>query len=171
MGYFDSVKDEENLGSFEVGGSLPPLPKGTQVLAAADEAKWDSYQSENFISIRWSVLLPEEHKNRVIFQKIRIEDADEAKRNRALRMLAAVDANAGGKLMAAGVRPTDEALASCLTHKPMVLKLDVWETDDKSKSGNWVAAVSPRKGGAAAPKPEPAPAPVSAVDFDDDIPF
>lgn len=182
MSFFGSVANEENLGSFEVSTNLAPIPKGTQVLANCEEAKWDSYNDENYVSLKWVVIQPEAYKNRIVFQKIKLEEKDENKRNRALRMLAAIDANAGGKLMAAGARPTNESLASALMHKPMVLKLDVWSIDKEAdgtvipeadrKSGNWIVAVSPRKG-AAATKPTAAkkPEPVAADSFDDDIPF
>src|SRR5690606_40361010 len=95
------------------------------------------------------------------------------------RMLAAIASNAGGGLFNSMQqrgedRPSDISLAQ-LCNRPMVLKMGVWELDDKSKSGNWVQAVSPAKSGStqqAAPAPAPQPAPAPAVDnFDDDIPF
>jgi hypothetical protein len=59
----------------------------------------------------------------------------------------------------------------------MVLKLMVWEFETEKgekKSGNWVAAVSPRKGSTpvepVVKEPEPAPAPAEE-DFDEDVPF
>ena len=168
-------------GAFESGGgNMEPIPADTSVLAVADEAKWDHYGDEpDYISLRWSILRPDEYKNRKVFQKIRVNADDPKKADKAKRMLAAIDANAGGKLVAAGEMPTDESMTRCLTNKPMVLKLQVWELDDKSKSGNWVAAVSPRKGPpqAAAKEPEPVKEPVTAPDTaddfsgDDDIPF
>ena len=92
-------------------------------------------------------------------------------------MLAAIDANAGGKLAASGAEPTDLSLQTSLTAKPMVLKLGVWDID--GKTGNWVQEVSkhqPKPGTAApapAPKPQPAPkpAPVAMDDDLDSIPF
>lgn len=162
----------ESSGEFDSGGgSMAPIPDGTQVLAMADEAKWDEYKGEKFIAIRWAVSQPAEYANRKIFQKIKVNEADSAKRDKALAMLAAIDTNAGGKLQAAGVTPDDMALASALMNRPMVLKLGVWELDDKSKSGNWVQKVAPRKGAAAAaPVAAPAPKPDNYLD-DDSIPF
>lgn len=182
----------KSTGNFESGGgNLAPIPDGTQVLAVIDEAKWDTYNNESFISLRWSVAKPQEHANRKIFQKIKVMDADPAKRDRALLMLAAIDTNAGGKLQAAGVQPDTQALAAALMNRPMVLKLGVWEIkEDKQgrelpqsewKSGNWVSTVAPRpQAGQAAqaapapapkPAPKPAPAPAAFDDLDDDVPF
>lgn len=164
----------ENNGQFESGGGdIEPIPKNTDVLAAPEEAKWDEYDGNEYISVRWTVLAPKEYQNRKVFQKIRVYDADTKKSDKAKRMLAAIDTNAGGKLLKSGKAPTDESLTKCLVNKPMVLKLQVWEieTDDGSKKrGNWVSAVSPRKGGAKA-EPKPEPAPVQDDDFDDDVGF
>lgn len=169
----------QSTGNFESGGgNLAPIPDGTQVLAVIDEAKWDTYKGESYISLRWSVARPQEYVNRKIFQKIKVQDTDPAKRDKALLMLAAIDTNAGGKLQAAGVQPDTQALAAALMNRPMVLKLGVWELDDKSKSGNWVSKVAPRPQAgqsaqaapAPAPKPQPKPAP-APMDDDFDVPF
>jgi hypothetical protein len=147
----------ENDGNFENdGGTLEPIPDGTQVLALIDEAKWDAFDyGDDYISLRWTVMAPEEYKNRKIFQKLWVlgnnpRQTDETKREaqgvKAKKMLAAIDHNAGGKLMASGEAPTDDNMARTITNKPMVLKLRVWEMEinGETKSGNWIAAVSPR---------------------------
>ena len=170
-------------GEFSAGGGdFAPIPKDTRVLAMCDEAKISEYQGQSYINLKWSIAQPKEYKGRVIFQKIKCWESDASKRDKALRMLAAIDANAGGKLAASGAEPTDLSLQTSLTAKPMVLKLGVWELEDKSKSGNWVQEVSKHqpKPGTAAPapatKPQPAPKPAAVaqstgVDMDDDIPF
>lgn len=173
----DAPKD----GNFETGGGdMTPIPKNTSVLAAPDEAKWDEYDGDRFISIRWAVMAPAEYKNRKIFQKIRVEDSDPKKQEKAKRMLAAIDANAGGKLMAAGEEPTDKSLTVALCNKPMVLKLQVWEIDKEQdgtpipkedrKSGNWISAVSPRQGSPKKEEPVKEPEPLP-TDFDEDVGF
>lgn len=168
----DAPKD----GNFETGGGdMTPIPKNTSVLAAPDEAKWDEYDGDRYISLRWAIMAPAEYKNRKLFQKIRVEDADPKKQEKAKRMLAAIDANAGGKLMAAGEEPTDKSLTVALCNKPMVLKLQVWSLvgdDGQEKTGNWISAVSPRQGSPAKPakEPEPEPEPLP-TDFDDDVGF
>lgn len=167
----------EKTGSFESGGGdMEPIPAKTQVLFAPDEAKFDSYDGEEYISLRWNVLQPKEFANRKIFQKLRVFDTDAKKSDKAKRMLAAIDTNAGGKLLSSGEAPTDESLTRCLVNKPMLGLLQVWEIeqdDGTKKRGNWVSAVSPRGNGKAASAPEvkiEAPAQANN-DFDDDVGF
>ena len=112
---------------------------------------------------------PAEYANRVLFQKLKVYDP--AKGAQHKRMLAAIATNAGGKLFAAMEKagestPSDASLAT-ITNQPMVLQLGTWELDDKSKKGNWVKAVSPRKPLASAPVKA---APTPAIDTDD-VPF
>lgn len=166
----------EKTGSFETGGGdIEPIPAKTQVLFAPDEAKFDSYDGEEYISLRWNVLQPKEYANRKIFQKLRVFDTDPKKADKAKRMLAAIDTNAGGKLLASGQAPTDQSLTACLVNKPMLGLLQVWEMeqDDGSvKKGNWVSAVSPRNGGSPAKAPQTTTEPpVADTDFDDDVGF
>lgn len=171
---FWQTSDNQRLqttGEYDMGGgNIEPIPDNTQVLAAPDEAKWDEYQGEEYISIRWNILGPKDYNNRKVFQKIKVYDKDPKKADKAKHMLAAIDNNAGGKLLASGQVPSDLDLTKCLVNKPMMLLLKVWEmeTDNGKKSGNWVAKVAARN--AAAPAPAPAPAP-AADQFDDDIPF
>ena len=148
---------DNTTGAFDAGGgNMQPIPSDTNVLAAIDEAKWDGSEGAKYISLRWSVLQPEEFENRKVFQKLWVGDADPraksdkvaAKRDKAKKMLAAIDLNAGGKLMAKPVMPTDEAMTLHLTNKPMILKVMVWEMKDamtgEMSRGNWVGGVSSR---------------------------
>ena len=57
-------------------GNLDPIPDGSSVLAMIDEAKWDSKNDADYISLRWSVLSPDEYKNRKVFQKLWVTDDD-----------------------------------------------------------------------------------------------
>lgn len=147
---------------FELGGG-EPIPDNTKLLAIIDEAKWTDFEGNFYISLRWTVLQPAEYKNRKVFQKLHVEDPKKA--DKAKRMLAAVDANCGGKLAAAGVQPGDQALTAALTNKPMVICVKVWEMNDNK--GNWVCAVSARK----QQQTEPAPVVTQTHSFEDDIPF
>jgi hypothetical protein len=169
---FWTTSDNQNAaattGQFEIGGG-EPIPAKTSVLAAPDEAKWDSYGQAEYISIRWVVLQPAEYKNRKVFQKLRVTDPDSKKADKAKRMLAAIDANAGGLLAKANEIPDDASLTKALVNKPMVLKLEVWQSQDKSSSGNWVAAVSPRK--QASQQAAPAPVVTQTHSIDDEVPF
>jgi len=162
--------------SFEVGGgSMEPIPANTLLKAMIDEVKWDDYQGDQYISIRWSVV-DGEFKNRKIFHKLRVMEDDTKKRDKAVRMLAAIDANAGGKLMSLGRDPENGDLSANLCYKPMAIRVQIWEMPDDSgnmRSGNWVSMVSPLSGAvaqaaSAAPR---AAAPAAMDNFDDDIPF
>lgn len=164
----------QQVGSFEAGGgALAPIPEGAAVLASAEEATWKEYQGDRYINIKWRVAKPAEYANRVIFQKVRVCDADSAKSDRAKQMLSAIATNTGGALFQSMQKnreqePSDASL-STLCNRPMVLKLGVW--DMNGKTGNHVNAVSPTKSQTAAPAPAPKPAPV-VDDFDDaSIPF
>lgn len=131
------------------GGNLPPIPSGTQVKAAITEAKWEEpgQYAEKHIKLRWDVV-DGDYKKRVIFQKVRVANDDANKRDKAIRMLAAIDANCGGKLMQLNAEPTDMDLMQSLCNRPMVIKLEVWEmegSDGETRSGNWVQAVSSGK--------------------------
>lgn len=197
-GNFWSTSDNDDAtktdGSFESGGgNFDPIPEGSSVLAIPDEAKWDSPRdrSEEFVSIRWSVIAPDEYKNRKVFQKLWVDDHDPnvrdhdkavRKTDKAKRMLAAIDANAGGKLARNAKKPDDQDLATALIGKQMIIKLGVWDMD--GNSGNWVMAVSSKANGKVEAKPasntvttvrgqtqvkrDPAP---SFDDDEDEIPF
>ena len=172
------------------GGNFDPIPDGSNVLAVVDEAKWDEKNDAEFISLRWSVLQPPEYANRKIFSKLWVTDLDPSakdkdkatkKRDRARRMLAAIDANAGGRLTAKPEKPTTDSMMLHLANKPMVICCRVWEIQDRETggtiSGNWVSAISPKSKGvdvkpaaqkAAASKPRVGN---SDLGDDTDIPF
>ena len=157
----------DTTGKFESNGGIALIPENTTCLAMITEANIAEYQGDEYINLAWTVNKPDAYKNRKVFQKVRIFDADTKKRDKALNMLAAIDKNAGGKLSKFDTAPTNETLLN-LMQKPMLIKVMVWEINDKK--GNWVAAVSPRS------TEEPVPVQVQAkpVDddaFDPDIPF
>lgn len=159
------TNNQDNAGSYEMGGG-GLIPAGTVALAAPDEVKWDEFQGQRHISVRWVLFAPEQFKGRKVFQKLKVDDPDEKKRDRQRRMLAAVDANAGGKIAALGKEPTDTDLQAALMNKPMLIKLETWSQN--GKEGNWIAAVSPRNSGTPSAPPPPAEQPFRP---DDDIPF
>ena len=177
MSFFD-LSDNSKVstdGKFEVDRGSETIPNDTTCLAMIDEAGWADYQGDEYINLCWVIAEPKQYANRKVFQKIRVYDADAKKADKAKKMLAAIDANAGGKLVASGEDPTDMMLTKALINKPMLIKVMEWEMNDKK--GNWVSAVAPRSGKAPAQAPasEPAtrkaPAPAPSDDFDDDIPF
>lgn len=166
-------------GEFEMGGGdMTPIPSNTGCIAAIEEAKWDEYDGDRFISLKWRVMKPDEYAKRVIFQKVKVfgtsKDKDpKATADKAKRMLAAIDSNAGGKLMKVQGEPSDMDLMSALVGKTMAIKLQVWEMEinGEEKSGNWVSAVAPAKGAAAKMKLEPKTEPEPIDDDIDSIPF
>jgi hypothetical protein len=177
---FWNLSDGEDISttgkSFESGG-YELIPHGTSAVAFVDEAKWaEDREGNKHISLRWCIAAPADLNNRKVFQKLWVADdkpmaTDAAKtRDKAKRMLAAIDANAGGKLFASGKEPTDDSLSMCLSNKPMSIKINVWEmpkdrNDPKGEkiSGNVIVAVGPKPAAKKA-------APVVAHD-DEDTPF
>lgn len=177
-----------NSTSFEIegGGDLSPIPAGTKVLAIVEMASKRTVKDsvEEYAEIKWAVLKPEIYKNRKIFQKVWCYDLDpavtdptkaQAKKDKALRMLATIDSNAGGRLAAAGVEPTSDALALSLNNKTMVIGLNVWEMGDAK--GNWVYSVAPKgteitsEEDAAKNKPVPVQRNTAPAGIDDEVPF
>lgn len=170
------------------GGGFELIPDGSTVLAYSEEAFWeqkDTGKMERYIKIKWKVQKPEGVEGRVVFQKLWVKDHDpqakpekaEAKREKALRMLATIDANAGGRLAKRGTEPSDDDLALALVNKPMAITVKVWEIDGAQGKidGNWIAAVHPKnhelKLGEAKAKAKAAPAGNFGDDLDDDILF
>lgn len=122
------------------GGNFEPIPDNTQLKVIIEDAKWDTYNDETYISLKWTVI-DGEFSNRKIFQKLKVNEQDAKKADKAKTMLAAIDMNAGGQLMAAGVMPNDMSLSLNLCNKPMAIVVATWEINDKK--GNWVKGVSP----------------------------
>ena len=174
--------------NFELSGGndFAPIPDGTRVLAVVEDCKREENRDEegtDLFSLKWRVM-DGEHKNRVTFHKIKVFSNIVKTRDKAIQMLAAIDTNAGGKLMSSGKEPDAMAIAMALQNRPMILLLREWEMEDKNKPGemirgNWIGGVFSRE----ATKPVKAPVkskpaqesqPQSnepLVDFDDDIPF
>ncbi len=173
MGFWNTSDGESvaNTGTeYEVATSMEPIPEGSSVMAIIDEANWATTQNgEEYVSLRWAVLAPDQFKNRKVFQKLWVTDHDPnatdrqkaiAKTDKHRKMLAAIDANAGGKLTAKDAKPSTDDLTMALTNKPMVITLGVWESNTGGNGGNWVMAVAPKTkelkvGTAKAAKPRP----------------
>jgi hypothetical protein len=176
---------------YEILDGMKPIPNNSDVLAIVDQAKWAEKDGAAFVELRWSVMAPEEVKNRKVFHKLWVTDLDpnakdeakgKAKRDKARRMLASIDANAGGNLTRTGEAPTDETLTMHLCNVPMVIKVMVWSmkgSDGADMAGNWVSAVSPSDkplqiSSEPLPKTSAAPAPYQGGNSDvgdDEIPF
>lgn len=173
MSFFD-LSDNSKVstdGKFEINTGSVLIPNDTTCLAMIDEAGWSEYQGDEYINLRWVIAEPKQYADRKVFQKLRVYDTDAKKADKAKQMLAAIDANAGGKLMASGEDPTDMMLTKALINKLMLIKVMEYEFNDRK--GNWIAAVAPRSGKAPAAEPatRKAPAPAPADDFESDIPW
>ena len=194
---------EDVKTEYEVpGGNMDPIPNNSDCLAYIKGAKWSSKKdaSERYIEIQWQVEKPVEYVNRVVLQKLWVDDLDpmakseekaKEKRDKARRMLATIDENAKGKLMQSREAPTDDSLALALVDSRMVIKCMLWEMPDNQNygemiRGNWVSAIKPkdaetRTGDPLPPKPSGAgaggrpsgggAAGGAGFDLDDDIPF
>jgi len=174
-------------GEFETpSGNTDPIPDGSSVLAMITSAGWKNPKDDTsveYVELEWQVAQPEEYANRKVWQKLWIDDLDPSakdetkairKRDNHKRMLAAIDANCGGKLAKKGARPDDSALALALMQRPMVIKVKTWDNDKGEPAGNWICAVSPKTAAisAAVSKAKPNAKPAGfADDLDDDIPF
>lgn len=127
------------------GGDMEPIPAGTQLKAFAEEAKWEEHEGVRKIKIKWDVI-EGEYKGRKVFQNIKVCDTEAKKRDKAIKMLSAIDTNSGGGLMKLGTEPSDMDLQIHLCNKPMALLVQVWKITDETtgelKQGNWVGAVS-----------------------------
>lgn len=150
MSFFTLSTGEQakSTTTFEVmGGAIEPIPAGSILLAVITEAKWDEYQGERYINLRWDVV-GKDYMGRVIYQKLKVLDSDPKKRDKAIMMLMAIDANTGGYLTKVNAEPTDKDLTK-LCGRKIGIMVDVWrikdaETGDE-KSGNWIKMVSSPK--------------------------
>lgn len=191
----DAARDVGNSFEIEGGGDMSPIPKGSRVLALIDEAVWTTRDNAEFVSLRWTITVPEQYKNRKIFHKLYVADFDprakddaaaQKKRDKAKQMFLVIDANAGGHIRKSGEMPSDEAMAMHLTNKIMAITLQEWDLPDEQNPGerirgNWVSRVEPKAAGyeiAHSTRPTQAPAvrrdaspSASPMYLDDDIPF
>jgi hypothetical protein len=196
----DGDKANEDVKTeYEIpGGNLEPIPNNSDVLARIKGAKWNGKKDadEKYVEIEWQVEKPEAFFNRIVFQKLWVDDLDPsakdkdkaiAKRDKARRMLATIDANAKGRLMQSGDAPTDDSLALALVDAKMVIKCMLWEVEDRQSGdtirGNWVSAVKPKDAEVRVGDPLPPKKPSSGkgasggsgtgggFDLDDEIPF
>ena len=175
----DEVEVPEN-GEFEIkgGDGFEVIPAKTGVLFQIEQATMEEptqYIAEEYINLRWSILKPELYANRKVFQKIQVFSSDKDKRASARKMLAAIDVNSDNRLSKYAEKKgktledfTTEDLTVCLVGKTMSGVLMVWESKDKSKTGNWVQSIAPANATKIA-KPTEKKRPV--IDDDDDVPF
>lgn len=150
---WDEIEAEEASGEFTQSSSMEPMPEGTRVLATIEEIGLDSFQGSDHehINIKRIVDEPPEYKGRKFFQAIYINGSDPSgqyydeskqKNNKddALRMLFAIDKNAGGKMYAGKLDATDDNLKKCLIAAQMQCVLGVTKNNKQVVRG-----VSPKE--------------------------
>jgi hypothetical protein len=158
------AKEKAEIGS----GNFEPLPAGLIAVAVVKEAGWQEHTNgANFINVMWQVGHPEEFKNRVVGQKLWVEDFDpntydeanmsrsndealekaKKKRIKAKATLLTIDLHSGGKLKKKGTQPTNADLQS-LVNKTMNITVQQYRFKDQTTGemvvGNWVGEVGPR---------------------------
>lgn len=169
MANFWTTSDNKAItttGEFSSGGTIENIPDNTTCLALIDEAGWAEYQGDEYISLRWVIAEPSIYKGRKIFQKLRVNDINTKKADKAKEMLMAIDANCGGKLALNDETPNDTAMAKAILEKLMLIKIMVWDLE--GRTGNWIAKVAPRSKTTTVPTPEPV---VIDEGLHDDIPW
>ena len=139
----------ESKSTFDASNNFEPIPNNTDVLCVVESAAWANNQyNGDYIAIEWQVLSPDTYGKRKIFQNIKVMHDNEKTADKAKKMLATIDFNSGGKMLASGEQPDDAMLGKSLTGKQMILKLQVWEMagdDGQTRSGNWACAVKDAK--------------------------
>jgi len=156
----DTSASDKPQTEYEIpGGFSEPIPNNSDCLSIIKAVKWASKKDaqEKYVEIQWQVIEPREYTNRTVFQKLWVADLDPSakseakgkeKRDKARKMLATIDTNAKGKLLASSDEPTDDSLAMALVDARCVIKVMLWEIDDRSTGetirGNWVSAVKGR---------------------------
>lgn len=168
MGFWDLSTGEalEKVEEFD-SNTFTVIPDGTKCNAVIEKASWavmsekSKDAGEHYIEIAWRVLAPAEYKNSVLFQKVRVRRIDDKQRDKAIRMLAAIDTIVDGGLSELEDAPTDRQLDKALRDKKLTITASVWEMN--GNTGNHVTGVEKIKKAAtqsAKPKIE-----------EDDIPF
>ncbi len=168
MSSFWTVSNGQQATGEVADNNFDPLAKGDYpgMLEAAELKTWEGVQT---VSLKFSPSVAP-HEKRKLFLTLKCWDTDSKKRDRAINVLMKLF-QVTKAAMPSG-EPTDADLAK-LCNKPVTLKLDVWETEDKAKSGNWLVNAS-EAGAAVVKKSAPAraaAAPAADSDFEENIPF
>ena len=163
-GVIIEAKETAEIGT----GNFEPLPAGLIAVSVVKEAKWDEHTNgARFINIMWQIGHPEAYKNRVVGQKLWVDDFDpntydeadmsrsndealekaKKKRIKAKATLLTIDLHSGGKLRKKGTEPTNGDLQS-LVNKTMNITIQQYRFRNHATGemvvGNWVGEVGPR---------------------------
>ncbi|TAK97503.1 MAG: hypothetical protein EPO08_21170 [Rhodospirillaceae bacterium] len=172
MSFWKTSAGTEATGEVEEM-SFDPLPKGWYT-SMLEEVSVDEYENQKKIKIKARIVGEGFGKNRVLFLNLKAFEGDKIKdtaRDRAIQVLVKMYQICKAKLP--NGEPDDRSLSQ-LVDKPMDLLLDIWELEDKSKSGNWLvncAAKGEKAGGTTTGKPVAKSKPAPQDDDDSSIPF
>ena len=178
----------QGTSSFDGSGDFEPIPEDTMLHVMIEETKWAEYEGERYPNIKWRVMGTVGHNpasgkdpnaNRVLFDKVKIFAMKPETADRQRHRFAAIvhNANANALLQKPLEAITDADLMQ-LSAKSMMIKVGVWEFNDKT--GNWVKAVSSPKQNTAPSQPQQPAQPQQQAqapqmpDFDNfngDVPF
>lgn len=155
---WDEIDEKKVTGEYVQSSNFDPMPEGTRVLSTLEEIKLDSFDGQTeddikngepdhrHINIKWAVDAPEEYQKRKFFHTIYINgsdpngqyyDASKQKKNidDANIMLANIDKNAGGKMRAGKLDPTDDNLKKCLIGAQMMVTLGITKNGKQTVRG------------------------------------
>lgn len=172
MTYFvtSDGKAVEAIQEFSTNNNFEPIPDKTEAQAYTTSISWKQPDSEfsdenKYIEVEWVILSPENIKNRKIFQKIRLHDEKESRRDNAMRMMAALY-TIGGKVDISKVKtePTDADLAKAALNIKAVITIGLFtaKKDGVETKHNYISGISSKN---KASKNN------SALDEDDDLPM
>jgi len=169
---------------YSSGGNFDPIPEKTNCLAFISNARWATKRDsdERYVEVEYTIEEPSEYSRRKVRHNLWVKDPNPDKKTKAeqdkkrdsdLKMLATIDAIAGGKLAKNGREPDDDDLALGLTSKAIMIKLMLTPPDKDGNRRNWVSHVAPKNGTLDVTKVEPAAASSRTADDDleDSIPF
>lgn len=168
MSFWKTSSGTEATGEVEEM-SFDPLPKGWYT-SMLEEVSVEEWEGQKKIKIKARIVGEGFGKNRVLFLNLKAFEGDGIKdtaRDRAIQVLVKMYQLCKAKLP--NGEPDDRSLSQ-LVDKPMDLLLEIWELEDKSKSGNWLVnccAKGEKAGGVTAGKPAAKGKTVPKIDDDD----
>lgn len=125
--------------SQEVGGGQSLIPDNTVVHAIVDSAEFYhnvDWAPDGEVRVNLRVLKPEGFRDFKVRHRLKVMDSDNAKKISALTVLKAYDIIKNGK---PSLTSFDEV--GSLANARVDATVKIWQSDDKMKSGNYVASI------------------------------
>jgi hypothetical protein len=196
MSFFINSNGEqiEQGTEFITSGIQPLIPSGTKLLVAIASSEWTEPNNFNDGAVKIGLHVVERgpYKDFLVYDNLKVTDADSKKRDKAIKKLLTYDTLCSGLLAKADKAGKDimgdtTLLERALNGGELVATFDVYEfegSDGVTRSGNWVRAIGPkpnklqeedkaieRKAKSQAPAQVAKPSQVIHEDLDDDITF